>query len=318
MSARFSSSSCLLFLFLCPRTDALLLSLLSSYGIQKDDAVNIIHQSVEEGSVIRVKYKDSISYRNPAKFPRSAAHVNQVMMQKQRQLQQHLNGGGSGGSNGGTEDKVAHKPASATEAGARGAAVAGAASSNGMPLAPIPAIKKILRAIRTLTTKSGDPAAGASVQQVISLIGQRELGFPPTFVSRVLKAGVIQGQYFVVLLSPPSLTHLFSLVLSLTHRDGAAPAVRQLHPGFGKQRQEEGTKPQAWSPGAGCRSRSRCPDAGCRQPGCHRQPLQQQRRSCWDAQGGLDSPTESATDAAAVACLRRDCSDEWTQCSRSP
>jgi hypothetical protein len=31
----------------------------------------IIHESVKNGSVIRVKYKDSISYRNPAKFARS-------------------------------------------------------------------------------------------------------------------------------------------------------------------------------------------------------------------------------------------------------
>lgn len=156
------------------------------YGIQKDDAVSIIHQSVEEGSVIRVKYKDSISYRNPAKFPRSAAQVNLLMKQRLHQ-QQQLNGGKS------HEEKSAHsdgvRPAAAP---AGGPVTAGPA----MPLAPIPAIKKILRAIRTLTTKSADPSAGASVQQVISLIGQRELGFPPTFVSRVLKAGVIQGQCF--------------------------------------------------------------------------------------------------------------------------
>lgn len=137
--------------------------------------------------MIRVKYKDSISYRNPAKFPRSAAQVNLLMKQRLHQQQQQLNGGKS------HEEKSAHTGVDgvrAVAAPAGGPVTAGPA----MPLAPIPAIKKILRAIRTLTTKSADPSAGASVQQVISLIGQRELGFPPTFVSRVLKAGVIQGQ----------------------------------------------------------------------------------------------------------------------------
>lgn len=160
------------------------------YGIQKDDAVNIIHQSVAEGSVIRVKYKDSISYRNPAKFPRSAAQVNLLMKQRlaQQQQQQQSNG---------CKSNDAEKDVHSADGLVRAAAAAPAGSMTGaQPLAPIPAIKKILRAIRTLTTKSADPSAGASVQQVINLIGQRELGFPPSFVSRVLKAGVIQGQSF--------------------------------------------------------------------------------------------------------------------------
>lgn len=148
--------------------------------------------------MIRVKYKDSISYRNPAKFPRSAAQVNLLMKQRLHQQQQQLNGS-SGKLN---EEKSAHTGdgvVRATAAPAGGPATTGGPA---MPLAPIPAIKKILRAIRTLTTKSADPSAGASVQQVISLIGQRELGFPPTFVSRVLKAGVIQGQCFAFTLFP--------------------------------------------------------------------------------------------------------------------
>lgn len=153
------------------------------YGIQKDDAVSIIHQSVDEGSVIRVKYKDSISYRNPAKFARSASHANLLMKQR---LQQQVNGG------------VAAQQATSSAHGGNGAvrAPAAPATSSGQPqMAPIPAIKKILRAIRTLTNKSTDPSAGASIQQVIDLIGQRELGFPPSFVSRVLRAGVVQGMF---------------------------------------------------------------------------------------------------------------------------
>ena len=101
------------------------------------------------------------------------------MKQRLQQQQQQVNGGKP------HDEKNAH--------GGAAAVPAGSAAGAPLPLAPIPAIKKILRAIRTLTTKSDDPSAGASVQQVIALIGQRELGYPPTFVSRVLKAGVIQG-----------------------------------------------------------------------------------------------------------------------------
>lgn len=156
--------------------------------------------------MIRVKYKDSISYRNPAKFPRSSAQVNHMMYQKQQRLlhhkqqqqsqqtqqqshqvqqqQQQVTSNGTGGVHNTGEQNTSVPGQDDAAAGT------GAASSS----ASIPAIKKILRAIRTLTNKSGDPSAGASVQQVISLIGQRELGMPPSFVSRVLKAGVIQGQ----------------------------------------------------------------------------------------------------------------------------
>lgn len=81
-----------------------------------------------------------------------------------------------------------------TNGSGHNAACTAAASSSSVPLAPISAIKKILRAVRTLTKESADPSAGASVQQVIDLIGPYELGMPDTFVSRVLKAGVIQGQ----------------------------------------------------------------------------------------------------------------------------
>ena len=40
------------------------------YGMKKDEIAKAIQDSVADGSVLRVKYKDSISYRNPAKFTR--------------------------------------------------------------------------------------------------------------------------------------------------------------------------------------------------------------------------------------------------------
>lgn len=40
------------------------------YGLKKDEIIKSIADAVADGSVLRVKYKDSISYRNPAKFTR--------------------------------------------------------------------------------------------------------------------------------------------------------------------------------------------------------------------------------------------------------
>lgn len=41
------------------------------YGYKREEVVQTIQDSVGDGSVLRVKYKDSISYRNPAKVGRS-------------------------------------------------------------------------------------------------------------------------------------------------------------------------------------------------------------------------------------------------------
>lgn len=45
--------------------------------MKKDQVTEMLQSSVADGSVLRVKYKDSISYRNPAKFTRFVhSHVS--------------------------------------------------------------------------------------------------------------------------------------------------------------------------------------------------------------------------------------------------
>ncbi|KAI1289336.1 Histone acetyltransferase KAT6A [Halotydeus destructor] len=49
------------------------------YGLKKEDIIKSIEDSVSDGSVLRVKYKEDISYRNPAKFTRFVhPHVSKL------------------------------------------------------------------------------------------------------------------------------------------------------------------------------------------------------------------------------------------------
>ena len=54
------------------------------YSFAKEEILQALNASVEDGSVIKVRYKDSISYRNPAKFTRNSAH-NYVATMRQHQ-----------------------------------------------------------------------------------------------------------------------------------------------------------------------------------------------------------------------------------------
>ena len=47
------------------------------FGLRKEDIVEAIKQAVNRGSVLKVKYKDSVSYRNPMKF--SSKMSNHIM-----------------------------------------------------------------------------------------------------------------------------------------------------------------------------------------------------------------------------------------------
>jgi 2,3-bisphosphoglycerate-independent phosphoglycerate mutase len=38
------------------------------FGLKKEDIIKAINSAVSEGSVLKVKYKDSVSYRNPLKL----------------------------------------------------------------------------------------------------------------------------------------------------------------------------------------------------------------------------------------------------------
>ena len=47
------------------------------FGLKKDEIITAIKEAVTQGSVLKVKYKDSVSYRNPLKF--SSKMSNHVM-----------------------------------------------------------------------------------------------------------------------------------------------------------------------------------------------------------------------------------------------
>lgn len=47
-----------------------------SYGLKKAEIATALNDAVGDGSVLRVRYKDSISYRNPSKYARNTTHPN--------------------------------------------------------------------------------------------------------------------------------------------------------------------------------------------------------------------------------------------------
>lgn len=67
-----------------PDSERILKWINRKYSFTKEDILKALNASVEDGSVIKVRYKDGISYRNPAKFTRNSAH-NYVATMRQHQ-----------------------------------------------------------------------------------------------------------------------------------------------------------------------------------------------------------------------------------------
>lgn len=211
---------------------------LHRYGFTKEAVVKTIENSVRDGSVIRVKYKDSISYRNPAKITRGSGTFNPIAPK---------------------DSWSEMKPStvkSVTSGGQQASAVASVVRKPSVG-PPIDAAKRVLRVIRqimlarqsdhgdgctngTSTPHDGSSeqaskgasttVLGASIQDILTTLEhQKQQGFTADFVKPLLTRAVAHGKcikcikmvlvpltslsLFFCFLSPFSLLLPFSLPL---------------------------------------------------------------------------------------------------------
>lgn len=177
------------------------------YGFTKEAVCKTIENSVRNGEVIRVKYKDSISYRNPAKLTRGSGSFNPIGYTDLTQMNaQHAGPGYSSAVN-----LVITKPdGPSTSAAAR-------------PVAPVhqmTAAKRVLRVIRQImlsrqsandgpstgmiegsteqmskgASTTASPVVGASIQDIqITLENQKQYGYSEEFLLKLLERQTAQG-----------------------------------------------------------------------------------------------------------------------------
>lgn len=181
-----------------------------------------IENSVREGTVIRVKYKDSISYRNPAKLTRGSGCFNPIAPNEiSESVAQKSNVHGQGAVN-----LVIPKSDGASTS---------APGQRIVPVPPMTAIKRVLRVIRqimlsrqstsdsssapvgngncgkndcssvateqtskgastTTAIASSGPLVGASIQDIlITLENQKQFGYDQELLQKLLERATLQG-----------------------------------------------------------------------------------------------------------------------------
>lgn len=177
-----------------------------------------IENSVREGSVIRVKYKESISYRNPAKLTRGSGCFNPIAPNEYREMNSPRSTVGYGAIN----LVVAKSEGPSTSA----------ADRRIVPVPPMTAAKRVLRVIRQImlsrqltndgtspvgngnygpsdgssasteqTSKGASttavPVLGASIQDIlITLQNQKQTGYDQSYLIKLLQKATAQGLFY--------------------------------------------------------------------------------------------------------------------------
>lgn len=180
------------------------------YGFTKEAVCKTIENSVRNGDVIRVKYKDSISYRNPAKLTRGSGSFNPIGISELTQMNAQHAGPGYSAAN-----LVGKKSDGPSVSAAGRPAVA--------QVHQMTAAKRVLRVIRQImlsrqsvndgpshgvnegtpasteqmskgATTTANPVVGASIQDIqITLENQKQYGYDQELLRKLLERQTAQG-----------------------------------------------------------------------------------------------------------------------------
>lgn len=180
---------------------------MSRYGFTKEAVCKTIENSVRNGDVIRVKYKDSISYRNPAKLTRGSGSFNPIGTNELIQLK--------------TQQAAFNLVVPTNKS--NGPSTSAAGSGLSAPVHQMTAAKRVLRVIRQImlsrqsvndgpspvvidgtstsseqmskgATTTANPVVGASIQDIqITLENQKQYGYTQELLLKLLERQTAQG-----------------------------------------------------------------------------------------------------------------------------